>query len=306
MSRQKRWRRQMSTSVRDGSVRRAGRQGLAGLLRRVYRGWVDDSLGDTAAALTYYGILSVFPGLLLLVAILGLLLNQHSTGTIVDTLARLGPNTAVDVISKRLVAVERTSSLGLLVLGLAGTLFGTTEAVVTLMEALNRCYVVRETRRFWTRWAIALATTAVGAVAGLVAVTAIFATPLLAPHLGGRGALVLRWLRLPCAALSVTTLWAFLYWALPNRKARFRLFTPGAIVGAALWVAASLALSAYVHRSRTFEVTYGALGGVTMMLLWMWICSAAILIGAEVNEALESQATATHRHSGPVAPETSG
>ena len=245
----------MSTSVRDGSVRRAGRQGLAGLLRRVYRGWVDDSLGDTAAALTYYGILSVFPGLLLLVAILGLLLNQHSTGTIVDTLARLGPNTAVDVISKRLVAVERTSSLGLLVLGLAGTLFGTTEAVVTLMEALNRCYVVRETRRFWTRWAIALATTAVGAVAGLVAVTAIFATPLLAPHLGGRGALVLRWLRLPCAALSVTTLWAFLYWALPNRKARFRLFTPGAIVGAALWVAASLALSADSLNNKAKSIT---------------------------------------------------
>ena len=264
---------------------------LRSLLRRVARGWIDDSVGDTAAALTYYGILSVFPGLLLLVATLGLLLDQRSTAMIADALVHIGPNTAADMIRTRLVAIERTSSISLLVLGLAGTLWGTTEAVVTLMDALNRCYVVRETRRFWTRWALALATTGIGAVTGLVAVTAIFVTPLLATHLGGRGELIVRWLRLPVAALSVTTLWAFLYWALPNRKASFRLFTPGAIVGAVLWVAASLALNAYVHRSRTFEVTYGALGGVTMMLLWMWISSAAILVGAEVNEALDSQRT---------------
>ena len=161
-------------------------------------------------------------------------------------------------------------------------------AVVTLMEALNRCYGVRETRRFWARWGLAVLTTAVAGVTGLLALGVAFLGPSVAAHVGGSFGLAVRWARLPIAALLVTLLWAFMYWALPNVKTRFRLFTPGALVGALLWVAASAGLNAYVRWSPTYEITYGALGGVIVMLLWMWLSWSAVLIGAEINKVLTS------------------
>jgi len=258
------------------------------VLRRLYRGWVDDSLGDTAAALTYYGILSVFPSLLFIVALFGMLLDPHSISALVDAVARFAPKMATDLMRERLVAIRHASSGPLVTGGLSGTLVGTTEAVVTLMEALNRCYGVRETRRFWARWGLAVLTTAVAGVTGVLALGVAFLGPSVAAHVGGSFGLAVRWTRLPIAALLVTLLWAFMYWALPNVKTRFRLFTPGALVGALLWVAASAGLNAYVRWSPTYEITYGALGGVIVMLLWMWLSWSAVLIGAEINKVLTS------------------
>jgi membrane protein len=256
--------------------------------RCLYRGWVDDSLGDTAAALTYYGILSVFPCLLFVVALFGLLLDPQSISALVDAVARSSPKMAADLVRERLVAIQHTSSRLLVAVGLTGTLVGTTEAVVTLMQALNRCYGVRETRRFWRRWGLAVLATVVAGVTGVLALSVAFVGPLVAAHVSGPLGVAVRWARLPIAALLVTALWAFVYWALPNVKTGFRLFTPGALIGALLWIAASAALNAYVRWSRTYEITYGALGGVIVMLLWMWLSSSALLIGAEINKVLTS------------------
>jgi membrane protein len=248
------------------------------------RAWVDDSLGDAAAALTYYGILSVFPCLLFAIALFGLFLDPASIAALVGAVTRSSPKLAANLVQQRLVAIQQTSSVRLLLVGLAGTLFGTTTAVATLMQALNRCYGVRETRSFWRRWGLAVLTTFAGGAGLLLAIGLAFVGPLVAAHLGGRLGEAVRWTRLPLAALLIATLWAFVYWALPNAKTRFRLFTPGALVGALLWIGASVALGAYVRWSSSYEVTYGALGGVIVMLLWMWISSSAVLIGAEINK----------------------
>ena len=219
------------------------------------RAWVDDSLGDSAAALTYYGILSVFPCLLFALALFGLFVDPASVAGVVNGVMKSSPRPAADLVRERLVAIQQTSSVRLLLIGLAGTLVGTTTAVITLIDALNRCYAVRETRRFWRRWGLATVTTLTAGAGMLIAVGLAFIAPILAARVGGPIAQAVRWIRLPLAGLLVAGLWAFVYWALPNTRTRFRLFTPGAVVGAGLWVAASAALAAYVHWSRSYEVT---------------------------------------------------
>jgi membrane protein len=261
---------------------------LAQVLRRVGRAWVDDSLGDTAAALTYYGMLSVFPCLLLMVATCGLLLSPTSIAALVHAVERVAPQMATELVRQRLSAIRHDASGRLLVMALVSTLVGTAFAVDTLAQALNRCYGVRETRGFWRRSALAVTTMIVAGVIGLLAVAVTFVGPLGIARLDVKWAAIARWGYIPLAALLTTLLWAFVYWALPNRKERFRLFTPGAIVGALLWVAASVALNAYVRWSRSYEITYGALGGVIVLLLWMWLSSSAVLIGAAINKAATS------------------
>ena len=256
------------------------------------RAWVDDSLGDAAAALTYYGILSVFPCLLFAIALFGLVLDPASIAALVSAVTRSSPQPAADLVRERLVAVQQTSSIRLLLIGLAGTLVGTTTAVATLMETLNRCYGVRESRSFWRRWGLAVLATFIGGIFLLLAIGLAFVGPLVAAHVGGQLGDAVRWARLPLAALLIAVLWAFVYWALPNAATRFRLFTPGALVGALLWIGASVALGAYVRWSRSYEVTYGALGGVIVMLLWMWLSASAVLIGAEINKLVGPKVSA--------------
>jgi len=258
------------------------------------RAWVDDSLGDSAAALTYYGILSVFPCLLFALALFGLFVDPASVARVVNGVMESSPRLAADLVRERLVAIQQTSSVRLLLLGLAGALVGTTTAVITLMDALNRCYAVRETRGFWHRWGLAMVATLTAGAGMLLAVGLAFIAPLLAARLGGPIAQAVRWIRLPLAGVLVAGLWAFVYWALPNTKTRFRVFTPGALVGAGLWVAASVALAAYVRWSRSYEVTYGALGGVIVILLWMWLSASAVLFGAEVNKLFPARMPAPH------------
>ena len=265
------------------------RRALARIMRSLGRAWIDNSLGDTAAALTYYGMLSVFPCLLLIVATCGLLLSPASIGALTHAVGQFAPQMATDLVRQRLAAIQHGASGGLLAMALVSTLVGTAFAVDTLTQALNRCYGVRETRSLWRRLALVAVTMLVAGVIGLLAVAVTFVGPLLIARLDVKWAAIARWGYIPLAALLTTLLWAFVYWALPNREERFRLLTPGAIVGALLWVAASVALNAYVRWSRSYEITYGALGGVIVLLLWMWLSSSAFLIGAAINKAATSE-----------------
>jgi membrane protein len=268
------------------TMRDAPRRSIVRTVAMLARAWVDDSLGDSAAALTYYGILSVFPCLLFALALFGLFVDAKSVASVVDSVMKSSPRLAADLVRERLISIQQTSSVRLLLVGLAGALVGTTAAVITLIEALNRCYAVRETRSFWRRWGLAMVATLTAGAGMLVAIGVAFVAPLIAARVGGPIAQAVRWIRLPLAGVLVAGLWAFVYWALPNTKTRFRVFTPGALVGAGLWVAASVALAAYVRWSRSYEVTYGALGGVIVILLWMWLSASAVLLGAEVNKLL--------------------
>ena len=267
-------------------------------VKQFYRELNDDAVGTTSAALAYYGMLSLFPFLLFLVSLAGLLLDQKAIGQLLGSLQRVAPGDAVKIVGDRLTALQHSSSGGLLTIGIVAAVWSASGGVVSLMQALNRAYDVKETRAFWkTRGLAILVTIGVGIFA-VISTAITFAVPVLGAWIGGPFGTAITWLRLPVAALIMITLWSLLYYILPNIKPRFQLITPGSIIGAVLWVAASWGFSEYVRHSRSYEATYGAIGGVIILLVWMWISSLVILLGAELNKLLTPKEKLQHSATG--------
>ncbi len=125
-----------------------------------------------------------------------------------------------------------------------------------------------------------------GAVLALLAGLVAVAAPALAIRLGQPWTTLAGWLRLPLAALLMMILWATLYSVLPNARQKLRFILPGSVVGVLVWLAASMGFSFYVSHFSTFGITYGALGSIIVLLLWMWISSLALMLGAEINAVL--------------------
>jgi membrane protein len=248
----------------------------------LYRGWNQDSLGDTAAALTYYGMLSAFPFLFFAVTLAGLLIDESSITQIVSHAGRVMPEPVTHIIGQRLTGLQRNANGGLLTVGIVASLWAASGGMSSLAQALNRCYDVVETRPWWRTRANAIVVTIVAAIAGALAVAVMFFVPLLARKLG----IWAGWLRFPVAGLVIVALWSFLYWALPNIRSRFQWVTAGSLSGALLWLAASWGFSEYVRHWGKYDAIYGALGGVIVFMVWMWISAAVLLLGAELNKVL--------------------
>jgi membrane protein len=158
---------------------------------------------------------------------------------------------------------------------------------VSLMGALNTVYGVEEKRPFWKVRGIALLTTLATAVISIVSAVVAVATPPLAAKLGGPFPTLVTWLRLPLAGVLMMFLWALLYFALPDVKQSFKFITPGSVVGVVIWLIASWGFSVYVANFGSYDANYGAIGGVIVMLMWMWISAQVILLGAEINAIVE-------------------
>jgi membrane protein len=251
----------------------------------LYRGWTRDSIGDTAAALTYYGMLSAFPFLFFVVTLAGLLIDQASIAQIVSHAGRVMPEPVTHIIGERLAGLQRSANRGLLTVGIVAALWVASGGMSSLAQALNRCYDAVETRPYWRSRGNAVVVTIVAALAGALAVAVMFFVPLLARKLGAMGVLV-GWLRFPVAGLVILALWGFLYWALPNVRSQFQWLSAGSLVGALVWVAASWGFTEYVRHWGKYDATYGALGGVIVFMVWMWISAAVLLLGAELNKIL--------------------
>ena len=249
------------------------------------RQWNEDSLGDTAAALTYYAVLALFPFLLFVTALGALWLDPRATQSLTSALARIAPADAVALVEDRLVSLSHNRSGGLVTIGIAIALWSASNAVMSLMEALNRCYDVRETRPYWRRHALSILVTIGSGIVGLVISAVLFFPPLVGSALGFVGPIVI-WLRFPLAAALTVLLWSALYWVLPNVRPRFQVVSVGAVVAVVLWLVASWGLTEYVRHSPTYEATYGTIGAAIVLLVWMWFSSVALLIGAEVNKVL--------------------
>jgi membrane protein len=256
----------------------------------------DDNLGDWAAALTYYGILSIFPALLALVSILGLI-GQSATQPLIDNLATVTPGPANDIVTSALRNLEKSQ-------GAAGVLFAFSLAVAfwsasgyvgAFMRASNAIYGVEEGRPIWKTLPTRLALTVVLLLlVALIAVAVTFTGPL-AEQVGnllgiGSAALtvwgIAKW---PLILLGAITIFAVLYWAAPNvKQPGFRWISPGSVLAVLLWIAASAAFAFYVSNFASYNKTYGALGGVIVFLVWLWISNIATLLGAELNAEIEA------------------
>jgi membrane protein len=274
---------------------RLPRRSWGGVFKRTLREFKEDNLSDLAAALTYYGILAIFPAVIALISIVGLVGNS-ATNTLINNLDKLAPGTAQQVFTSAIngLAKSRSSAGVLFVVGILGALWAASGYVAAFMRASNAIYDIDEGRPFWMTIPVRLAVTTVMVVLLAVSALAVVITGGLAGQVGNLigvgGSAVQVWdiVKWPVLLLVVSFMFSILYWASPNVKhAGFRWIGPGGVLAVAIWVIASGLFAFYVSQFGSYNKTYGALAGVIIFLVWLWISNVAILLGAEFNAELE-------------------
>jgi membrane protein len=265
------------------------------ILRRTVREFQDDHLTDWAAALTYYGILALFPALIALIALLGLV-GTATTGPLLEGATRMAPGEARAILTNALQSIQdspRASGLAFL-LGLGLALWAASGYVAAFMRASNAIYEVEEGRPIWKTLPVRLGVTLVLVVLSAVTALGVVLTGGLARRAGdlvGVGGTAVRvWdvAKWPVLLLIVALMLALLYYASPNvKQPGFRWVSPGGVVAVVLWLVASAAFGFYVANFGSYNKTYGALGGFVGFLVWLWLSNIAVLLGAEFNAEIE-------------------
>lgn len=266
-----------------------------GVLRRTVQEFKADNLTDWAAALTYYGVLALFPAIIALVSIIGLV-GPSATQGLLDNLSKLTPGPANQIVTDAVnqVASGRGTAGVAFVLGLAGALWSASGYVGAFARASNAIYEVDEGRPFWKLRPMQLVVTAVMILLLAACAIAVVVTGPVARQVGdviGAGsAAVTAWdiAKWPVIALVVITMFSILYYAAPNvKQPGMKWITPGGVAALVLWLIASAAFAFYVANFSSYNKTYGALGGVIAFLVWLWVSNIAVLMGAELNAELE-------------------
>lgn len=253
-------------------------------LKNEYKG---DTLSNVAGSVTFFGLLAIFPFLLCLVALASLVIDPAQAAALIDQLSQVAPPAATQLLGGQLKSLAQQNSGGLFTFALLGALWAASGGMMALMAALNIVYDVEEGRGFLKQRALAIGMVLFSAVLALLAAVIAIVTPAVAEAIPSPLGTVLTWLRLPLAGLFMMFLWAVLYYVLPDVEQKFKFITPGSVVGVIVWVIASWGFSVYVANFGKYDATYGALGGVVVLLLWMWISSQVLLLGAEINAILE-------------------
>jgi membrane protein len=255
----------------------------------------EDNLTDWAAALTYYGILSIFPALLVVVSILGLI-GESATQPLLDNLTEVAPGPAQEIFTNAIQNLNQSQGAAgiLFVAGLALALWSASSYVGAFTRASNDIYEVGEGRPFWKLRPVQIAITLLMMLLVTIGAVAVVVTGPLAEQVGnviGLGdAAVTAWdiAKWPVLVLLVSFMFSVLYWAAPNvKQPGFRWLTPGGVVAVVLWILASAAFAFYVANFGSYNKTYGSLAGVIIFLVWLWISNIAVLLGAEVNAEVE-------------------
>jgi membrane protein len=265
------------------------------VLKRTIREFREDNLTDWAAALTYYAILSIFPALLVLVSVLGLI-GESATEPLLDNLSEVTPGPAQEIVTSAIQNLNQNQGAAgvLFVVGLATALWSASSYVGAFMRASNAIYEVEEGRPFWKLRPVQIAVTLVMLILVSIGAVAVVITGPLAEQVGnviGLGdAAVTAWdiAKWPVLVLLVSFMFSVLYWAAPNvKQPGFRWITPGGVLAVVLWIVASAAFALYVANFASYNKTYGSLGGVIAFLVWLWISNVAVLLGAEFNSEVE-------------------
>jgi membrane protein len=270
---------------------------LLATLRRVITRFREDNMTDWAAALTYYGLLSLFPMLIALVSVVGLFGNpQGTTRTVTDIVTRIGPESGADTFAGPIKSItsNRGSAGVLFVLALATALWSASGYIGAFMRASNVIYQSPEGRPFWKLRPLQLGVTLVMVVMVSAVLLALVLTgPVVravADPLGVGGSAVTIWnyAKWPILAALFVLMIDLLYFTSPNAKLRgFAWMTPGALLALALWGLASAGFAIFVANFGSYDKTYGTLGGVVVLLIWIWITNVAILLGHQLNAERE-------------------
>jgi membrane protein len=262
--------------------------------RRTVTEFKDDFLQDRAAALTYYSVLAIFPGILVLVSLLGLF-GKSTTQSLVTNLTNAVPSTARTILRDAVTRLqEGHSAAGVLaIVGIVLALWSTSSYVAAFMRAANAIYDVPEGRPAWKTLPVRLGVTVLLMVLLVASAVIVVVTGSLARHVGqvlGIGsAAVATWdiAKWPVLVIMVCLMVAVLYWASPNAKQGLRSIIPGALIAIGVWLATSALFAVYVANFGHYNKVYGSIAGMIIFLLWLWLTNTAILLGAEFNAELE-------------------
>ena len=265
------------------------------ILKKVLREFSQDQCTDLAAALTYYAVLALFPALLAIVSILGLVgQGQQGTDALMNVIRQMAPS-AADTVQGVVSQLTQTQSVGFgLAVGVLGALWSASGYVGAFGRAMNRVYEIDEGRPFYKLRPVMLVITLVAVIlAALVALALVISGPVAravgsAIGLGDTAVAVWNIAKWPVILGVVILVVAILYYATPNiRQPKFRWVSVGAVIAIAVWIVASVGFGFYIANFSSYNKTYGSLAGVIVFLLWLWITNLALLFGAEVDSEIE-------------------
>ena len=266
-------------------------------LKRTFTEFSEDNMSDSAAALTYYGLLAVFPALIALVSIIGLVGNPAATiKTLTEIVTKLGQASSAQTFAGPIksITAHKTASGMLLIVGIVGALYSASSYVGAFMRASNVIFETPEGRPFWKLRPLQMLVTLVMLLVLIVIALALVLTgPIVSAVAGPLGVgstaisvwNIAKW---PVLVLLMIVMFTVLYYASPNVKLRgFRWVFPGAAFALVVWLLASAGFAFYVANFASYDKTYGTLGGVVAFLVWLWITNSALLLGAELNAERE-------------------
>ncbi len=269
----------------------------SGALKRVGRKVYEDDCLGLAGQLAYFLLLSLFPFLMFLVALAGLVMDdpESALGTLTERLGGLLPEDAVRLLADYIDRTLRGAGPGVLLFGILATLWSGLAASGAVIKANNRAYGLRETRPFWKLWGLSVLM-----IFGLVLVVTSLTLTAFGPEVGSYVRQltglpevflelwsVLRW---ALAFLVVTLAHAVLYYLAPNARIHFKWITPGGVAATVLILVSSVALSLYVTNVGRYDRIYGQAGAIVVLMLWLYVTGLMVLVGAEMNAVLARMA----------------
>lgn len=278
----------------------APKTGLWPTLKRTLTEFQEDNLTDWAAALTYYGLLSLFPALIAMVSLIGIFGDpKTTTSTLTEIITEIGPESGAETFKGPIESIVKNQSAAgfAFVLGLAVALWSASGYVGAFIRASNIIYETPEGRPFWKLRPLQIAVTlAMIVMMALLAVGLVLTGPVVeavANPIGLSSTAVDVWnvAKWPVMAAIFILMVDLLFYTSPNAKVRgFRWVTPGAIVAIVVWAIASALFALYVANFSSYDKTYGTLAGLVVLLLWFWITNLAILFGHQLNAERERSA----------------
>ena len=265
-------------------------------IKQVWNSSYADGVFNRSAELAYYFFLSLFPGIIFIITLLGFVFrnNTQLTGMLLEYLGTTLPGTAFELIRKVITEITQASGSGKLTFGILAALWTANSGMTALEDALNAVYDIKETRPLWKTYGIALILTIAASLLIIAALTIVLyggtLAQLVSDTIGLKPEVYWAWkiLQWPIALFFVSLVASMAYYAAPNLKQRcWQWLSPGAAFATLGWVAASGLLRLYFHFFTAYAKIYGSLGAVMVLLTWLYITGAMLLLGAEVNMVLE-------------------
>ncbi len=267
--------------------------GWGELVKRTVKETQADKGFGLAAQLAYYFFLALFPALLVLIALAGVFADAGFVERLVNMMSGAVPPDVISIIRDQLIRISQGQQGGILTFGVLAALWSSSAAIVSLIDSLNGAYDVEDSRPWWKQRLVAIALTVGIAVFIIASFALVLAGPEIADWLAGRFGLgsafawtwkIVQW---PIVFVLVALAFGLVYYFGPDVEQDFVFLTPGSVLATVLWLLGSLAFRFYVMNFASYNETYGAVGGVMVLLLWLYLSGLVVIVGAEMNAEIE-------------------